>query len=114
MKTYRNKNGSPMNYDENAVNTVFDQKTKEIIAFSADETLNFIIQNNIWDGYHHPFDVLNMKKWIQAMKIADNMTPLPINNIIKLRDPETDKFRSDFAIAADIRSYIDKCKNLKN
>lgn len=106
MKTYRNKNGSPMTYDESKTNSVYDSKTGNIIVFSADETLSFIVENNIWDGYHHPFDVLNMKKWIQNLKIADNMCPLPINKIIPLRE-NNEKFRSDYDIAKDIRNYID-------
>lgn len=110
MKTYRNKKGAPMTYDENAKVTVFDAKTHEVVAFSADETLEFLLENNIWDGYHHPFDVLSIKKWIQTLKMIDNMSSLPI----KLRKDNDVEFRSDFEIAQDIRKLIDYKKENKN
>lgn len=108
MKTYVNENGTPFEYDEKELVSI---KNKEGIAvlFTKQEVLDFILNEGIWDGYHHPFDVLNIKKWIQTLKIMDGITSLPLNKKIPFRD-KNGKFRSDYDIACDIRVYINSQK----
>ena len=114
MTVFKNKaTGSPFKYDENGTSIIYPPKgdpLNEPIKFTNAEVLEFIIKNRIWDGLHHPFDVLNMKKWIMTLKIQDHMIRLPINNLIPLRD-ENNNYRSDYAIAKDIRKYIDRGNN---
>ena len=103
MKEYLNENGTSFTYDENETQTVKDKKTGNVVIFTFDEIINFVLNTKIWDGYHRPFNVLNIRNWIQFLKMADNISP---NNVISLRN-NNNQFKSDYEIACDIRQMID-------
>ena len=103
MKEYLNENGTSFTYDENETQTVKDKKTGNVVIFTFDEIINFVLHTKIWDGYHRPFNVLNIRNWIQFLKMADNISP---NNILSLRNnKEENKNGSTFCKCPDIQIY---------
>ena len=105
MKEYINTNGNRFKYNENDICSVHDRKSGNIVSFTADEIMSFIIKTGLWDGYHTPFNIFNIKHWIQFLKMSNHFYEVE-NRIIRVKDSEG-KYRSDFEIALEIRERID-------
>lgn len=104
---YVNNNGTKFSYDENEIQCVKDKKTGNVVLFTQGEIVQYVLDNKIWDGYHRPFNICNIRNWIQFLKMADSISP---NKIIQLRT--NNQFKSDYEIACDIRSWIDDHKKI--
>ena len=73
MKEYLNENGTSFTYDETETQTVKDKKTGNVVIFTFDEIINFVLNTKIRDGYHRPFNVLNIRKLEKIGYEADDL-----------------------------------------
>ncbi len=105
MKEYINPNGNSFKYNEDDICSVLDRKSGNVVSFTADEIMSFIVKTGLWDGYHTPFNIFNLKYWIQFLKMSERCYDGD-NRIIRVKDDEG-KYCSDFDIALKIRKLID-------
>ena len=108
MKTFINENGNQFSYDESETQTVMDKTSGNVVVFSNDDVIRFITETGLWDGYHRPFQILSIKKWIQYMKMTSPMS----DRIKQFTTVDGSKFKTDYEIATGIREALDNNSNL--
>lgn len=107
MKTFINENGNEFHYNESETQAITD-KSGNVVVFSNDDVIRFITESGLWDGYHRPFQILSMKKWIQYMKMIACLD----NGIKQFTTVDGSKFKTDYEIATEIREALDSHSNL--
>lgn len=105
-KTVYNENGTKFEFDPELEFEIPDKKTGNIIFFTAEETIDWVIRHKLWDMYHAPFNVLNIRNWIQILKMFDKTLNGYISqNILNLRN-EKFELLSDFEIGKLIKAQM--------